>query len=105
MNTDISNQMYTYLSIQSNDEQPHKNFEILDPQSQVSIFNNPALVSNIRTTEDTLTLHGMGEGSRISKFLWGWYLLALVCKQYQEMKDNQYDFIPIDHVLFDANIE
>ena len=43
--------------------QPHKNYEILDPQSQVSIFNNLTLVTNIRKSGDTLTLHGMGLGS------------------------------------------
>ena len=43
--------------------QPHKHCEILDPQSQVSILNNPTLVTNIRKSGDTLTLYGMGLGS------------------------------------------
>ena len=43
--------------------QPHKNLVILDPQSQVAIFNREDLVSNIRNSEITLTLHGMGNGS------------------------------------------
>jgi len=45
------------------DSRPSKHFEILDPQSQVSIFNDRNKVLNIRNTGDTLELFGMGNGS------------------------------------------
>jgi len=41
----------------------HKNSQILDPQSQVAIFNREDLVTNIRDSDITLTLYGMGNGS------------------------------------------
>ena len=44
---------------------PHKDYVILDPQSQVAIFNREDMVSNIRQSDFSLTLHGMGNGSII----------------------------------------
>jgi len=43
----------------------HKQNQILDPQSQVAIFNREDLVTNIRDHDVTLTLHGMGNGSLV----------------------------------------
>ena len=46
-----------------NNTNPHRSCQILDAQSQVSIANayNDD-ISNIRDSNDTLTLHGMGNG-------------------------------------------
>lgn len=44
---------------------PHKDYVILDPQSQVAIFNREDMVSNIRQSDISLTLHGMGNGSLV----------------------------------------
>lgn len=51
------------LESYSNRTNTHKQSQILDPQSQVAIFNREDLVSNIRDSDVTLTLHGMGNGS------------------------------------------
>jgi hypothetical protein len=43
---------------------PHMEETILDAQSQVSIMNKYcSMITNIRRSSDTLTLHGMGKGS------------------------------------------
>jgi len=51
------------LESYNNRTDTHKHSQILDPQSQVAIFNREELVSNIRDSSVTLTLHGMGNGS------------------------------------------
>jgi hypothetical protein len=43
----------------------HKDMQILDPQSQVAIFNREDLVDRIRDSDVSLTLHGMGNGSLV----------------------------------------
>jgi len=53
------------LESYNNNTSAHKNQQILDPQSQVAIFNREDLVRNIRNTEYTLTLYGMGNGSLV----------------------------------------
>jgi len=51
------------LESYNNRTDTHRQSQILDPQSQVAIFNREDLVSNIRDSDFTLTLHGMGNGS------------------------------------------
>ena len=53
------------LESYSNRMVDHKQNQILDPQSQVAIFNREDLVTNIRDHDVTLTLHGMGNGSLV----------------------------------------
>ena len=59
----VSGTVATYNS-QSDEYNKHQYETILDAQSQVSIANKHCdLISNIRRSKDTLTLHGMGKGS------------------------------------------
>jgi hypothetical protein len=53
------------LESYSNRMVDHKQNQILDPQSQVAIFNREDLVTNIRDHDVTLTLHGLGNGSLV----------------------------------------
>ena len=63
----IASYNMSMLESYSNRAIAHKNYQILDPQSQVAIFNREELVSNIRDNNVTLTLHGMGNGSLVVK--------------------------------------
>ena len=53
------------LEAYSNRMVDHKYHQILDPQSQVAIFNREDLVTNIREHDSSLTLYGMGNGSLV----------------------------------------
>jgi hypothetical protein len=66
-NVNIGLGFHTYASFNKesykNSVSSHKYSQILDPQSQVAIFNREDLVDNIRASDVSLTLHGMGNGS------------------------------------------
>ena len=52
----IASYNMSMLESYSNRALHHKNYQILDPQSQVAIFNREELVSNIRDNNDNYTL-------------------------------------------------